>query len=356
MEKPVRILHCVVGMNRGGIEGLLMNIYRLIDKTKVQFDFLVSLDGIYDDEIKSLGGKIYKMPFISEVGPFKYEKNLTCFFYEHKEYTAVHAHMDKFGGAVMKCAKNANVPFRIVHSHNIKNEGNFIIKAVKNYYGRFVKHSTHFFACSSEAAKWMFPRHYQKAVIIKNGIIASKFSAEDNRDKNLFTICNIARFSQQKNHGFLIEIFSELYKQDNTSRLVLAGTGELMPQIKAKAKALGVLPYITFLGDVENVQKLLTTVDVFCLPSLFEGLGIVLIEAQAAGVKCVASAEVPAESNVSGEVLYLPLTLSPQQWAAEILKLKNSLRTNNIQKIIDKGYDISSSTKQLEEFYLNLLN
>lgn len=355
MAEPIRILHFVVGMNRGGIEGLLMNIYRSIDRQSVQFDFFVSMDGIYDDEIRSLGGKIFKFPFISSVGPFAYKKNICRFLDEHKEYKIVHAHMDKFGGIVMECAKKCNVPVRIIHSHNIQNEGSFFIRAVKNYYGMKYKSATHFFACSEEGAQWMFPDKADDAVILKNGIITDNFLPKDTRDRNFFTIGNVARFTQQKNHAFLIDVFSKIYSQDKSARLMLAGQGPLMNDIKTKCEREGLSDAVIFAGDCDDVPGFLSGLDVFCFPSLFEGLGIALVEAQCCGLQCVASDTVPKEADVTGTVKFIPLGDGADKWAELILSCKNKPRLDNVQKIRDAGYDIAQSAQKLEQFYLSLL-
>lgn len=353
MGEPVRILHCVAGLGRGGYETFIMNVYRQIDRTKVQFDFLYSFDGVFVEEIKSLGGRVYQIPFITQKGPFVYRRAVREFLKAHKEYKIVHSHMDKFSGLIMECAREQGIPVRIAHSHSTRNEGGLAFHLVKNYYGKkILPNCTNKMGCSAEAYKWLFGSE-EDLLIAKNGIDTEKFTNQDKRDPNLFTVVNIGRFTQSKNHTFLIDIFRELYRLDDTARLVLAGTGDLQEKIRAKVQELGLEDVVTFLGDCNNVAELLTTADVLCMPSLFEGLPVTLVEAQSAGVPCVISDNVPAEADLTGTVTFLSLEDSPQKWAEELLKHKHAPKADNRQKILDAGYDIRHTAGVLQEFYLS---
>lgn len=350
----IRVLHCVAGVGRGGYETLIMNVYRKIDRTKIQFDFLYSFDGVYTDEIKQLGGKLYKIPFITEKGPFTYRKNVLNFFKSNPEYKIVHSHMDKFSGEIMECARKRGVPVRIAHSHNTKNEGGFLYQVVKNYYGRkILPNCTHKFACSEDAGKWLFGSDISDVYIVKNGIDTAKFAVADSRDRDFFTVVNVARFTKMKNHTFLIDIFKELYDMDNSSRLLLAGTGDLQEQIRKKVSDYGLEDAVTFLNDCNDVPSLLSKADVFCMPSLFEGLGIVLVEAQAVGLPCVASDTIPKETNITGNIKFVSLDKTPVEWAKILLQCKGKNRADNHKKIVDAGYDISTTTEFLQNFYLS---
>lgn len=354
MDEPIRVLHCVAGLGRGGYETFLMNVYRHIDRTKVQFDFLYSFDGVFVEEIKGLGGRVYQIPFITQKGPFVYHRAVQDFFKAHPgEYKIVHSHMDKFSGLILECAREAGVPVRIAHSHSTKNEGGLAFQLVKDYYGkRVLPNCTEKMACSTAAYRWLFGRE-DAPFVVQNGIDTEAFTNRDNRDRNRFTVVNVARFTQPKNHGFLLDIFAELYRLDDTARLVLAGTGALLEPTRKKTKALGLEAAVTFLGDCNDVAQLLTTADVLCMPSLFEGLGISLVEAQAAGVPCVVSDRVPREADITGTVTFLPLEASPRVWAEELLKHKHREKPDNRQKIVDAGYDIRHTAQVLQEFYLS---
>lgn len=353
MEQPIRVLHCVAGLGRGGYETFIMNVYRHIDRSKVQFDFLYSFDGIFVEEIKSLGGRVYQIPFITQKGPFVYHKAVRDFFKVHPEYRIVHSHMDKFSGLILECAKEAGIPVRIAHSHSTKNEGGLAFQLVKDYYGKKVlPNCTDMLACSNEAYCWMFGETDTPRVV-KNGVDTSLFTNADCRRSDRFTVVNVGRFTQAKNHEFLLDIFSALYQMEDTARLVLAGTGALMEQTRKKAQSLGLEAAVTFLGDCNDVAGLLTTADVLCMPSLFEGLPVSLVETQAAGVPCVVSDRVPREADITGTVTFLPLEASPKVWAEELLKHKHQEKPDNRQKIIDAGYDIHHTAQVLQEFYLS---
>ena len=352
-QHPIRLLHCLACLDRGGAETFIMNVYRGIDRSQIQFDFLYSFDGVYKDEIEQLGGHLYQIPFITQCGPFAYRKHVMQVLSAHPEYTIIHSHMDKFSGLIMECAKKQNIPVRIAHSHSTKNEGGFLFQLVKNYYGnKILKYCTDKFACSDQAAAWLFKNHTSDAVIVKNGIDLTHYSGQDHRDPNSFTICAIGRFVPVKNHDFLIDVFAELHRMDSSSRLVLAGSGVLMDTIQQKVNDLHLTDYVTFLGDCNDIPHLLEKVDVLCMHSLFEGLGIVTIEAQAAGVPCVVSNTIPPEINITDSVSFLSLHDSPVIWAHELLSHKGKTKPDNRALVTSHGYNITSTISQLQQFYL----
>lgn len=351
-EQPVRVLHCVAGLGRGGYETFIMNVYRKIDRTKVQFDFLYSFDGVFTEEVKRLGGRLYQIPFITQKGPFAYRKNVMKFLRAHPEYRIVHSHMDKFSGEIMRCAKKCGVPVRIAHSHSTKNEGGWLFQLVKNYYGKkILPNCTHKFACSRQAGEWLFAGDTDRIAVVKNGVDTARFCPADSREKDLFTVVNVGRFVEAKNHGFLVDVFAAVHRMDGSARLILAGTGALQQQVKEKVAALGLDEWVAFLGDCSDVPGLLAKADVLCMPSLFEGLPVSLIETQAAGVPCVISDRIPAEVDITGEVEFLSLDDSPETWARSLLKYKGTDKKNNKQKVVESGYDIASTAAFLQGFY-----
>ena len=352
-SEPVRILHCVAGISRGGYETYIMNLYRNIDRTKVQFDFLYSFGGVYRKEILEMGGRIYKIPFITEKGPFAYTAAVRKFFKEHPEYKIVHSHMDKFSGLIMREAKRAGVPVRISHSHSVANAGLFIYRVVKNFYGTMIKPNCNYrFACSKEAGEWLFGKGRDDVMVVKNGINLAKFTPEDKRDREKFVISCVGRLAPEKNHTFLLDVFSEVYKKKPEARLVLAGTGTEQQALEKKAETLGIKDAVEFMGDCDSVYELLHRSDVMCLPSLFEGLGIVFIEAQACGVKCVASDRVPTEAKVSDDIIFLPLEKGAEYWAQQILALDTETKSDNHLGIRQRGYDIGEVSAKLQQFYI----
>lgn len=369
--EPIRVLHEVTIMNTGGIETLLMNIYRNINREKVQFDFMLHRDyaGFYDEEIKNLGGRIYSgVPF----NPLKHKKYLDSLdevFSKHKdEYKIIHAH-NSFSMFTLRAAKNAGIPVRIAHSHNPK--PTFDIK--KSIFKRYNKYklkdyTTHMFACSKTAGQWLFGKKaYEegKVKIINNGIEPEKFVFNSIIRKKLrkelniedkFVIGHVGRFNKQKNHKFIIKVFNEVVKNQENAVLLLIGEGELKDKVKEEATKLGIIDKILFLDVVPNVNEYLQAMDVFLFPSLYEGLGIVAIEAQGAGLECVVADTVPKEAFITNHIHSLSLQDSLQNWSKEILRFNRGYERENNSEVVKKaGYDIKEIAKNLEQFYLNCI-
>lgn len=358
---PVRVLHAVVNMHRGGAETLLMNIYRNIDTDKVQFDFLTSNTGVFDDEIRSRGGIVHRIPYITSAGPFGYARALSRFFKCHPEYKIVHSHMDKMSGLVLREAEKCGVPIRITHSHNTGSEGNLLTRLVKLYYGRFLASSpTDRFACSEAAAKWLFGARASSAHIIKNGIEYEKFAYSPEirdemrgelgitRDTNV--IGHIGRFNRQKNHSFLIKAFSIYAAANPKAMLLLVGGGRLEEKIKNEVRSLGIEDKIIFAGVRGDVPRLLQAMDLFVFPSLHEGLPVTLIESQASGLSCLVSDRVTREVDLgAGLVRFLPIDRT-ETWAEAFCD--DFIRREDGPSIIkSNGYDITDTARILEDFY-----
>ena len=349
---PIRVLHCVAGLGRGGYETFIMNVYRNLDRSKIQFDFLYSFDGVFCDDVKALGGRLFKIPFITEKGPFAYHKSVINFLKSHPEYKIVHSHMDKFSGEIMADAKKCGVPVRIAHSHSTRNEGGIAFQLVKNYYGKkLLPNCTDRFACSDDAGVWLFGS-LDGVTVVKNGVDTQKFAPRDERDKSAFAISSVARFTRRKNHTFLIDIFNEVVKKDDCAVLYLAGTGELQETIKEKVNTLNLSDKVFFLNDCNDVPRLLALTDVLCMPSLFEGLPVSLIETQSAGVPCVISENIPAQSDVTGNVTFVSLDTPAADWADIILSHKGQAKTDFRDKIVESGFDIHTTADFLQNFYL----
>ncbi|WP_368657377.1 glycosyltransferase family 1 protein [Metabacillus halosaccharovorans] len=364
MGSPIRVLHVVVNMNRGGAETLIMNLYRNIDRSKIQFDFLTCKKGVFDQEILNLGGKIHRIPYITDGGHFHYIKSLKQFFKANHHYKIVHSHMDKMSGFVLKAAKKAGIPVRIAHSHNTQSEGGFAAKIYKDYAGYFIsKAATHYMACSKSAAKWLFKE--QKAILIKNGILAEAFLYSEevrrqtrnilNYNKEHFVIGHIGRFNEQKNHSFLIDIFYELSKVNPNARLLLVGDGTLRTRIESKVKELKLLEKVKFLGVRNDIPNLLQAFDVFLFPSLHEGLPVTLIEAQCSGLPCIISDQITEEVDLGlGLVNFNNIKGSPNSWLVNITKRSNR-KMNILDGIKSNDYDIKIGAKKIEKIYENII-
>ncbi|WP_339147767.1 MULTISPECIES: glycosyltransferase family 1 protein [unclassified Sutcliffiella] len=365
MGSPIRVLHAVVNMNRGGAETLLMNLYRNIDRTKIQFDFLTCKEGVFDKEIQSLGGKVHRIPYITDVGHMGYIKALKQFFKSNLEYKIVHSHMDKMSGLVLKVAKEHNVPTRIAHSHNTSSEGNAIAKLYKWYVGKdILRCATHYMACSEKAAEWLFKTKFQNAQILKNGIEPENFRfISFNRERirrefgikdSDFLIGHIGRFNEQKNHNFLIDVFAKIAKVDKNACLLLVGDGVLREQLKKKVRNLKLEEKVIFAGVRSDIPLLLQGMDLFAFPSLHEGLPVTLIEAQSASVPCLISDVITEEVDLGlGLVKYLPIK-KHDQWV-DAITTKMSTSTNRVMdctKILDdSGYNIKNTASWTEGFY-----
>lgn len=353
-----RILQVVTYMGRGGIETMLMNYYRRIDRNKVQFDFLVHREfrADFDDEIEALGGRIYRIPPMNPASG-SYRKALAAFFREHS-YRIVHCHLNYMSGVILAAAKNAGVPIRIAHAHTAN-----MAPGWKQAVRRMCKYlipitATHCVACSTEAGKAVFGN--LKFYSLANAIDAAAFAPDDAcREKirsemklgNAFTIMHVGRMIYAKNHEFLLDVFGEILNTDANAKLVLVGDGELRQEIEAKAAQLP-QNSVHLLGSRADIPHLLQAADVFVFPSRFEGMPVTMIEAQAAGLPCVKSDTITEECVVTDLVTSLPIA-DPALWVREILKKRGTSRTDRLAEIQASGYDITAAAEKLTRFYLN---
>lgn len=360
MGEPIRVLHVVTYMGRGGLETMIMNYYRNIDRSKVQFDFLTHRGERwdYDDEIERLGGKIYHLP---RLNPFslRYLNALDDFFKEHKEYKIVHCHQDCLSGIVLKYAKKNGVPFTIAHSHssNQNKDLKYIIKLIAKK--SIPKYADYLFACGKEAGEWMF--NTDDFTILNNAIDTKRYIYNEEKSlrmkeklgiKGKFVIGHVGRFRQEKNHSFIIDVFKDVCEKDPNSILLLVGDGPLEEDIRRKVYDLGLLDKVKFLGARDDVNDLMQSMDVFILPSLYEGIPLTMIESQASGLDCVISDKVPKECIVTQNIKVISLEESPKYWANEIIKTKNRKRRKSYNEIQNSKFDIKSNARWLEEFYL----
>lgn len=366
MGSPVRILHVVVNMNRGGAETFIMNLYRNIDRTKVQFDFLTCKEGVFDDEIRKMGGILHRIPYVSDVGHFKYIQELDQFFVKHP-YQIVHSHMDKMSGLVLRAAKRAGVPIRISHSHNTKSEGGLAVRMYKWYSGKLISsNATELFACSDFAAEWLFQRSARGTKIVKNGIEVERFTfsniirndvrKELNIKKDTFVLGHVGRFSPQKNHLFLIDLFEKFHRQYSNSLLLLTGDGPLRNEIENKIRERNLVDKVRLIGIRNDVERILHGLDVFVFPSLHEGLPVSLIEAQGAGLPCLISETISQEVELGSNLIhFLPLN-NKTLWQRKLGELAENPTPREAQSdtFTKKGYDIKVSANDLEKFYLKV--
>ena len=358
--KPIRVLQVVTIMNRGGLETMLMNYYRKIDRNKIQFDFMVNREerGDYDDEIEAMGGRIYRMPRIMPGNYRKYFRKLDKFFKEHSEYNIVHSHINENSGLVLKYAKKYGVSCRIAHSH--QSDLKIDYKYPFRLYGRVhLKNANEFFACGDKAGIWLFGKN-RKFKVLNNSVDTKLFEyKEDIRlriRRNLdiedkFVIGHVGRFQTQKNHKFLIETFKEIKKAKENAALLLVGVGELYEDVVSQVKELKLEDSVKFLGLRSDISELMQAMDLFLFPSLFEGLPVVLVEAQASGLKSITSTGVTQEVNITNSIEFLDLNIGPEGWTDYILNTDVS-RKNYTSVLIEKGYDSNTNIKELSNFYI----
>lgn len=370
MNEPIRVLMLFTIMNRGGAESMVMNYYRHIDRTKVQFDFMVHRQerGAYDDEIEALGGKIYRMlplrpPFIA------YKKQIKQFFDEHPEYQIIHGHCSESGYFVYKEATKRGVPHIIAHAHN-----SHALFDLRWFFRTWFKHQmrpyiTQGFTCGNDAAKWLFGNELAKKVIFqRNAIETSNYSfntevriqkrKELGIDNHSFVVGHIGRFEKQKNHSFIIDIFERIVAKRSDSKLLLiGGTGDLMDGIKQKVHDLSLDEKVIFAGNRSDVPQLLQTMDVFLFPSFMEGMSLSMMEAQCAGLPLIASDTIPHEIAITDLISFLPLSDSPDFWAEKVVSCEfhPERRKEYPQQIVEAGYDIQQNAEWLQNYYLSLV-
>lgn len=364
----IRVLHVVNIMNRGGLETMIMNLYRNIDRTKVQFDFLTHsiLPGDYDDEIKELGGKIYSVISRGQ-GLLKNRRQLMEFFGKNPEYNIVHMHVSSLSYITpLKIATMTNVPTRIIHSHSSKPERGSMHKILHMFNQKVInKYATNYFACSEVAAKWLYGDYLYNVLdihLINNSIDAQKFSFNEevrNRVRreldieDRFVIGHIGRFTYAKNHICLIDVFKEIHNIYPNSVLMLVGRGELEDEIKNKCIKLGLEDSVMFMGVRSDIPELLQAIDVFLFPSLYEGLPVTLVEAQAAGLQIIASDSITEEIDLTDLVKFLSLRQPAFEWAKEALNYLNGYERKDTFNTISKaGYDVKTLALNLEQFYI----
>lgn len=357
----VRVLHIVTNMDRGGLETMLMNYYRHMDREKIQFDFLEHRRdrAAYDDEIESLGGRIFRLPRLNPLSS-DYFHALNAFFAAHPEYRIVHSHLDCMSAYPLCAAKNAKVPVRIAHAHSTSQDRNWklVFKLISK---KLISlYTTDLFACSADAGEWMFGT--KDVHILPNAIDIERYAfnllIRNQTRKALglddaFVIGHVGRFSAVKNHSFLTDVFAQIKRQEPNSKLLLVGAGSEMQAVQQKVKALGLGADVIFTGVRNDVANLMQAMDVFVFPSLYEGLGIVLIEAQAAGLPCVVSDVIPREAYLTDLVTAEKLSSSVETWAEKILEKREVLRTDRRSEIAAHGFDITTEAIKLQEFYIN---
>ena len=365
----IRVLHSVSNMDRAGIETMLMNYYRHMDRDKVQFDFLCNKKkpGAYDEEIGKLGGRIYHTPGLNPAKYPQYLKYMKQLFAEHPEYKIVEAHNGALGVYALHAAKVNKIPVRIFHAHGASITKDWKLPLKLFCRSRLAANINERYTCGKAAAECYFGKSVvenNNYVFIPNAIEVERFLFNPTirnqiREKynlqNKHVIGHVGRFMAQKNHAFLLEVFAEYAKEDTNAYLVLLGDGELMDAMKAKAKELGISDLVLFVGNVGNANEWYQAFDLFMLPSIWEGLPVVGVEAQAADLPCIFSDNVTKEIGLSSKAAFISLNDTKKQWV-ETMKnmMKETQRENTEELITSNHYNIKQEAILLQERYLKL--
>ena len=365
MSKPARVLQVFGGLTLGGAESRIMDIYRNIDRTQMQFDFVVhnTREDYYNEEVRSLGGHIFRIPRFQFYNIMAYRKAWKNLFKEHPEFLAVHGHMTSTAAIYLPIAKKCGVPMTIAHARSAGTDPG--LKGIltrwlrKNLYSK----ADYCLACSSIAGNAVFGEQNVekgKIQIIPNAIEIDHYLYQETiREKirkeydlqDAFVIGHVGRFHYAKNHTFLLDIFAKLAEQKANAKLLLLGEGALMPEIKEKAKTLGIADKVIFAGNHANVGDFYQAMDYLVFPSHFEGLPGTVVEAQAAGLRCLISDTITAEVVVTDLVTVLSLQESASTWAEYVLAHSDYNRTREVSALKAAGFDVKTQVQKLQDFY-----
>lgn len=369
MTDPIRVLNVLGTTNLGGAESRVMELYRALDREKVQFDFLVHTEkeGQYNEEIRRLGGRIYSVPRFRVWNILSYQKALRKFFQEHSEFAAVHGHMTSTASIYLPIAKKAGKPVTIAHARSAG-----VDPGIKGLVTRLIRcplkyRADYCFACSAEAGEAVYGRKWiekGKVWTIPNAIDTQRFVynpavREQVREElglaGKFVIGHVGRFGFMKNHSYLADIFAELCKMRDDAALVLIGKGELEGAIKEKVKASGLADKVLFLGNRFDVERYYQAFDYFVFPSTFEGLPGSVAEAQASGLCCLVSDKVTREVALTELVIYKSIEEPAANWAGEIMRnAKASLDRKDMRApIAERDFDVRRQASKMEEFYIS---
>lgn len=364
MKKKVLVV--LSGLSAGGAETMYINLYRKMDKDYFSIDFLTfsKTNEFYTKEVKKCGSKILSMPSIKEVGVIRFCKIIEKKIRDNGPYNVVHSNIDYLSGLVLRAAKKCKVEIRIAHSHNtaaLTHKGEIPKIAMAYLRWQSIRNSTHFLACSYEAAVFMFGKKIaNKSIIINNAIDLARFcenaqykeQKESREDRAEIRMLHIGRFVEQKNHIKLINIFNEFLQIHDDARLYLVGEGELRQKIEVTVHKLGLSDKVIFLGARADVPELMSNSDVFLLPSKFEGLPVTLVEAQAMNLPCVVSDTVKKDVDCGLGLISFVDVADTTGWILAIEKMINARQSrNNFEIMTEKGFNIDNNVGIIEKLY-----
>lgn len=369
----MRILHVVGSMHPGGIETWLMHVLRRIDRSRYAFDFLTHTTKpcFYDEEIRSLGSRV--IPCLHPTNPCRYAWNFIKVLKEYGPYDAIHSHVHHFSGFPLLLARMAGVPMRVAHSHNNLSLADQRGRLRRQMYLRGMKwlirsHATRGLACSPVAAAALYGQNWgcdPRWRVLHCGVDLEPFTRSVDRSEvrrelgipaDAFVVGHVGRFSDIKNHVFIVDIFADVVRRVSDAVLLLVGEGPLRPMIEEKSARLGLGKSVFFAGARPDVPRLLQgAMDAFLFPSLYEGLGLALVEAQAAGLPCIYSVIVPKEADLVPALLHrLSLKQTAGEWADRVVRVKKDSRmssTRFVDMVASSPFNITYSIRQLESIY-----
>lgn len=364
-NKPIRVLQMVASLDFGGSQNMIVNLYKQIDKSKIQFDFILDhpkVDGLRKT-CEELGANIYSMPEFKGYNFFEVKKAWNEFFKEHPEYKIIHSHARSYASIYLPIAKKYGLK-TIIHSHNTSNGKGF--KAIlKDLLQKPLRNKADYlFACSLDAGKWLYGEdviNKDNFYVLNNAIDANKFRYNKKireeyrkqfnlKDEKVFI--QVGAFREQKNYPFTLDLFKEIAKTDKNVKLFIVGNGNLKEWIENKIKEYKLEDNVNILIDRKDVNNLLQMADYFLMPSNFEGLSVAAIEAQASGIMCLLSDKVSKDVKITDNVKFLPLDIN--EWLKEI-NTNNYTRKDVYDDVVKAGYDINTTSKWLQGFYLNLV-
>ncbi|MDE7323017.1 MAG: glycosyltransferase family 1 protein [Lachnospiraceae bacterium] len=369
MAEPIRVLNVLGTTNLGGAESRVMELYRALDRDRVQFDFMVHTDkeGQYSGEIRRLGGRIYSVPRFKGINLLAYKRAWKKFFEEHGDFAAVHGHMTSTAAIYLPIAKKAGIPLTIAHARSAG-----VDRGIKGLMTRVIRRPLKYradycFTCSAEAAEAVYGRKWiEKGCVwtIPNAIDTERFGfnpavrAEVRESLGIadkFVIGHIGRFGFMKNHQYLTAVFAELCKMRDDAVLVLIGKGELEESVRTQVNGLGLADKVLFLGSRLDVERYYQAFDYFVFPSTFEGLPGSVAEAQASGLRCLVSDKVTREVALTELVTYKSIAEPAVNWAAEIMRnARKALEREDMRAaIVEKNFDVRHQAAEMEAFYVS---
>lgn len=367
MSEPIRILHVLGSTDLGGAESRIMDIYRNIDRGKIEFDFLVHQEkkGYYDDEIKAMGGRVYRIPRFRLYNIAAYKKAVKTFFAGHHEFKAVHGHMTSTAAIYLPIAKKSGIPMTIAHARSAGVDKGLKGKITLWIRKPLKRRCDYMFACSGLAAEAVFGRKNTlsgRVKIIPNAVDVAPFryrkrvrdrmrSALKVEDK--FVVGHVGRFHYAKNHEYLLEVFARIAKKKENAVLLLLGEGSLMEEMKITAVSLGIEDKVFFLGNQKDTWDYYHAMDFFVFPSRYEGLPGTVVEAQSAGLRCLVSDTIAKEVGITDLVTYKSIADKPEEWADYVLEHADYQREDVYEQIAAAGFDVRLQAKRYEQFYLS---